>query len=281
MREEDMTEYEQRARDEILTWRDRKDTRLGRTFNTAVDAVGKLGRFIPPHAAEVLVKAVEGALDGLRDASRNTYSVEYIIRDARARGLDVSRIEALRAQDMEALDQLARRYFSSNKLMAAAEGALVGMGGAMLIPADVPALFGLAFRTIQQIGSAYGFDMSNPAMRPVVLSVLSASSAASSAAKAQVLLDMKVAAAAFATKTTYERVAKISATGAAAKALKKATEHLPRRIALNVTKRKLAQTIPYLGAAVGAGFNYWFLSSTAEAAYMVFRELHLQEKYGS
>lgn len=155
------------------------------------------------------------------------------------------------------------------------------MGGAILIPADVPVLFGLALRAIQQIGTAYGFDMRDPAMRPVVLGVLSASSAASSAAKANVLLDMKVAAAAFATKTTYDKVARISATGAAAKALKKATTHLPKKIALNVTKRKLAQTIPYLGAAVGAGFNYWFLSSTAEAAYMVFRELHLQEKYGS
>ncbi len=50
-------------------------------------------------------------------------------------------------------------------------------------------------------------------------------------------------------------------------------------IANNITRRKLAQTIPIVGSAVGAGFNYWFLSNTTRGAYMIFRDMHLRRKY--
>jgi hypothetical protein len=42
--------------------------------------------------------------------------------------------------------------------------------------------------------------------------------------------------------------------------------------------RKIAQTIPIAGAAVGAGINYWFTTETAETTYMMFRALYLERK---
>jgi hypothetical protein len=55
---------------------------------------------------------------------------------------------------------------------------------------------------------------------------------------------------------------------------------LPKAIASNITKRKLAQAIPLVGVAVGVGFNYWFVSTTTRAAYMLFRDMYLTRKYG-
>jgi hypothetical protein len=62
--------------------------------------------------------------------------------------------------------------------------------------------------------------------------------------------------------------------------LENRTKHLPKDIASNVTKRKLAQSLPLVGAAVGAGFNYWFMSNTTRGSYMIFREMYLTRKYG-
>jgi hypothetical protein len=153
------------------------------------------------------------------------------------------------------------------------------MGGSALIAVDVPALFMVSFRGIQQIGASYGFDMQDPAMFPVIMRVFSAGSAVSTPAKTAALLDLHVAAAAFSKNWTYAKVADRTATGAAAIALKEATRHLPKEIANRITKRKLAQTIPVVGAAIGAGFNYWFVSTTLHSAYMSFRYMYLARKY--
>jgi hypothetical protein len=61
--------------------------------------------------------------------------------------------------------------------------------------------------------------------------------------------------------------------------LKESTKHLPKEIAGNITKRKLAQAMPVVGAAVGASFNYWFMSNTTRGAYMLFRQMNLARKY--
>jgi hypothetical protein len=76
-------------------------------------------------------------------------------------------------------------------------------------------------------------------------------------------------------------VAERTKMGVVVQLLKERTKHLPKDIANNVTKRKLAQTIPIVGSAVGAGFNYWSLSNTTRGAYMIFREMPLERKYGS
>lgn len=54
---------------------------------------------------------------------------------------------------------------------------------------------------------------------------------------------------------------------------------MPQEIAKSITKKKLAQMIPFVGAAVGAGFNYWFIGQTSRTAYMLFREMYLVRKY--
>lgn len=276
----ELTQYEVQARAQLVAWRDRSDGLVQRRVNEVTQRVsGLLGQMVPERLSGALMNAIQGAIDALKDASFWTYSDAALVREARKLGLECEKIADFKNVDLEQLDRLARRFFGSNKLLAALEGAGTGFGGAALIAADVPALFTISFRSIQQIGSCYGFDMTDPAMRPIVLSVLGAGAASSSAAKAQALLDMRLAASAFASGWSYQRVAEFTATGVAARALKRISERLPRDIAKELSRKKLAQLLPFVGAAVGAGFNYWFLRTTTETAYMLFRELYLQRKY--
>lgn len=121
--------------------------------------------------------------------------------------------------------------------------------------------------------------MEDPDMFPVVMNVFNVGTAASATAKAAALADMRVAAMALAKNWTYKKVAQRTQTGILVGILKDRTKHLPKDIANNVTKRKLAQTIPLVGAAVGAGFNYWFMSNATRGAYMGFRHMYLVRKY--
>ena len=75
---------------------------------------------------------------------------------------------------------------------------------------------------------------------------------------------------------------------AAKKAWKEIEKHsfvnIVKKIAASLgqrlTKAKLAQIIPYLGAGVGAGFNSYFTAKVCDAAFFLYRERFLAEKYG-
>ena len=280
MTTDEMTPYERKARREIDAWKTERKGVLAKL--TA--PISRTFDWTYQHAPESVRKAVESAVLGfvqvLNDASEWTYSKKDLQREAKKVGIRVMDYTHLRDYELKKLDKIARSYFTSNKLIGALEGGALGLGGLALIAADIPALFTVAFRTIRQIGASYGFDLNDPKMKPVVLSIMGAASSPSAAAKAAALVDMRVAAVAFSKNWTYKKVAEVTATGATAAALKATASKLPRDIAKNITKRKLAQAIPFAGAVVGLGFNYWFLDKTATAAYMMFRDLYLTEKYG-
>jgi hypothetical protein len=215
----------------------------------------------------------------LKDLTYWTYSDKTVITEAKKAGLTVKKVSDLQLQDIEKLDRIARRFFGTNKMLAALEGAGCGLGGLALIAADIPTLFGIGFRSIQQIGSSYGFDMRNPDMLPVIMGIFSAGSGLEVAVKSSVLADMHIAAAAMAGKAAYGKLAERTKTAVLAEVLHKTARSFPAQLAENLTKRKLAQAIPIVGAAIGAGFNYWFMSTIVVSAYMVFRKLYIERKY--
>lgn len=267
--------YEKQALEEILKWRDEGPDVVTQALETTFKPLGWiLGQVVPEKAQQTLEAAVLGALELLKVISFQTYSEKAILKEARELGLHVKRPTDLANYDLRRLDALARKQFASNRLMAALEGAGCGAGGLALVAADIPILFGLALRAIQQIGTCYGFDMRDPQVWPVILQALNAGS--STAAKASVLADMTIAAKALAKNWTYKKVSQKTGTGMAVMVLKDTAKSLPREIARWVTKRKLAQLIPLAGAAIGAGFNYWFLGEVCTSAYMIFRHTYIE-----
>ena len=144
------------------------------------------------------------------------------------------------------------------------------MGGAMLIAADIPLLFTINLRLIQQIGAAYGFPMRGLSYRPLVLSIFNVASSNSREARHEAMREVSVAGASLARDSEYR--GRVSGT------FREQNRHLPREIAKNIVGRKLAQTIPIAGAAVGAGINYWFTTETAETSFMLLRALYLERK---
>ena len=57
-------------------------------------------------------------------------------------------------------------------------------------------------------------------------------------------------------------------------------QRLARTLGVRLTKAKLAQAIPVVGAAVGGGFDAYFTSRVCDTAYHLYRERFLGEKYG-
>ncbi len=266
-----LTDYEKNARREIEKWQRGEGSVLSQALNWAMKPMDwVVERVVPPEIIDQASEAVSEFLSFLNDASEWTYDADDLLQEARRAGADAERLEDLRNQPLNTLDKLARSHFTQNSLLAAVEGGGTGLGGAALIVADIPLLFTINFRLIQQIGGSYGFPMRGPAYRPLVLSIYNVAASGSRDAKSDALREISVAAAAFAHEQNYK--------GRVKGTFRDQNRHVPREIAKNLIERKIGQTIPIAGAAVGAGINYWFTNETARSAYMLFRGLYLERK---
>ena len=266
-----LTSYDKQVQREIDRWLRGDGSLLAQAVNLVMKPVDwVVEQAVPASLTDRVSEAVERFLEMMNDASTWIPETGDLLRTAGARGLDVAGVEDLRRQPLEDLDELARQRFSENKLLAALSGGGTGLGGAVFVAADIPLLFMINFRLIQQIGASYGFPMRSPEFRPIVLSIYNAAAANKREARGMALREISVAAAALAGNTPYR--------GRVRGTLPDQSRHLPRELAKNLVGRKLLQTIPLAGAAVGAGINYWFTSETGWTTFMLFRSLYLEHK---
>lgn len=267
------TEHDKLALREIDAWQRSAGSPVHQAMNWLMTPVDWLMESIAPAAfTDRIADAVGEALGMLSDASSWTHAAETGLQRAKDAGLDVESIAALRDAPLDELDALAKDRFNEHTLLAALEGGGTGLGGAALIVADIPLLFAINFRLIQQIGACYGFEVKGSEFRPLTLAIFNVSASGSREAKAAAMREVSVAAASFAHDFDYK------GRPGGEQTLRSQNRHVPREIAKNLVGRKMAQLIPIAGAAVGAGVNYWFTQQTAEAAYMLFRAIHVERR---
>ncbi len=265
-----LTEYERTAQREIERW-ERGETLLQQALGFAMKPVDwAFDQFVPESVLDGLTSALTQTLSTLNDASAWTFDADDVLQKAAEAGLDVATVGELRDQPLEALDGLAKQYASQNSVLAALSGGGAGLGGALLLAADIPVLFTVNFRLIQQVAAAYGFPLQGPGYTPLVVSIFNVAASGSREAKSDALRELAVAASAIDGGGYRARTAQGT--------LREQLGHVPREIAKNLGAQKLAQSIPIAGAAVGAGVNYWFTDQTAQAAVMLSRALYLERK---
>lgn len=271
--------YELKVLEEIRGWEEAKPGMVLQALDIIGRPITMIIEKVPGNVRDLIVVAISRFMEMLKDISYWTYTDSSILKRARYKCLGAAAISDLAECNLEELDSLARSYFNTGRLIAALEGAGCGLGGLGLIAADIPALLSISFRSIQQIGSCYGFNMQDPDMLPVIMEIIHAGSGYNVAVKSAVLADMHIAAAALAGRGAFGKLAERTKTALLVELLKKTSGSLPSQIAGNISNRKLSQAIPIVGAALAAGFNYWFMSNTILAAYMVFRKLSIEKRH--
>ena len=266
-----LTSYEKSAQREIDAWLRGDASLAARAMDWVMRPVDwAVEQAVPADLVDQMSEAIGQFLSRLNDAAKWAVDLSGIESEARGKGLEIDGIEDLRTAPMETLDSLAKGLFNQNTVLAALTGGGTGLGGVVLIAADIPLLFAINLHLIQRIGAAYGFPMSGPEHSSIVLSIYNASAASSREARSGALHEVGIAAASYAGGGTYQ--------GRVRGVLSDQSRHLPRELAKNLVGRKLLQMIPLAGAAVGAGVNYWFTRETAQTSYMLFRSLHLEHK---
>ena len=217
---------------------------------------------------------LEKALQAAFGAAGAFSGSDDLVKEAALLGFEAASVRELQKAPLHVSDGLAQNVSTWAKGLAAAEGAATGVSGLPGLAVDIPAIIVLAIRTIRKIGFCYGFDTSLEEERPFVLQVLSAGAANTIEEKNQAV----AAAGGFRGSEGREKALTsdnerfiFSKEGFTA-----AVRNLAKQLAINLTKRKAAQTIPLIGGGVAAAMNALFISDIAEAATRLFQKRHLE-----
>lgn len=276
------TAYEENAAGEIELWAEGDASALSKALRLVARPLDWAAE--RPEAEgvmETINEQIVGFLDTLSDASAWTYDEALVLERARDDHdlVEATALADLRAAPMPKLDDLAHTYFTENAVLSAIEGGGTGLGGVTLLAADVPALFTINLRLIQQIAASYGFSMNGPEARPLVLRIFSAAAADTPEARQDALADLRAAGATFARDGSLASgKAGVSEQGEGTTTTENQSRVMVNELARNVAAREMAQLIPLAGAATGAGMNYWFTTATAQTAYMLSRALFLEHQ---
>jgi hypothetical protein len=275
------SDYEKNARLEIHAWKNPKLGWFGwamHTINWPFEKAGELAMKVPG-IEWVIQKACSGLLGVLNDAAQYTVRHDTIFENFRKSGHPINSHADIYNLDLEDIDRvigwLAMKYKGAALVEGTGAGAAGFVGvpaGIAAIPVDVVAVIGMALRAIGEYATHYGFDISSQHERLFAMTILGYASSPSDAAKT----------------TAMAHLTKIAVDVAKRKAWKDLQDHafvvvlqkLANSVGVRLTKAKLAQAVPAAGAVIGGGFNAYYVSKVCDAAYFLYRERFLAQKYG-
>jgi hypothetical protein len=271
----ELSQYEREALAEIERYfRSPEEGLLGRVSRSLFKPVEVVSeRLVPDKILEVAGNGVELALRGIASVTDQTLSVDGVIEQARAHA-EIDDLADLRGLDLEVCDKVAEAIRGQHGLVALLEGAGCGLGGAALLAADIPLLFGVTMRVVRQLGASYGVDPHAVGEGVIAFKVFELACGGTRDRYAQ-LLEIEALKDELDGLEPQRRAEK-----AAVLASLIVSREAVKRVVSLLLSRKLLQTVPLVGAAVGAGFNYMFVGDVAETASHVYRRRFLREKQG-
>ncbi len=269
------SEYEKSAIVSIHSWKNPEIGWFGKAIEFINWPLEKAGEFVAevPGVDWVLEKAIGGLVSLLNDLAQWSVRPTAIYEEYQRAGFDHVKTPAdILSLDLEDADRVTGWLGAKYKTLAGAEGAGAGYAGLPGIPPDIVALVTLNQRAIGEYATYYGFDILSQHERLFALNILGLASSPNDAAKQVAMAQLVRIAQDVARKRVWKDLEK--------HAFVQVLQIIARSLGLRLTKAKLAQAVPVAGAVVGGGFNVYYTNKVCDAAFYLYRERFLAEKYG-
>jgi hypothetical protein len=273
--ENEISKYERSAIASIHEWKNPQIGWFGRTMKVINWPLEKAGDLITevPGVDWVIEKVIGGLVSLLNDLAHWSVRPDAIYEEYRKTGFDnIKTPSDIFSLDLENADRVNGWLGAKYKTLASAEGAGAGYIGLPGIPPDIVALITLNQRAIGEYATYYGFDISSQQERLFALNILGLASSPNDASKQVAMAQLVRIAQDVAKKKVWRELENHS--------FVRIIQIIARSLSIRLTKAKLAQVVPITGAIVGAGFNAYYTDKVCDAAFYLYRERFLAEKYG-
>jgi hypothetical protein len=276
------SEYEENARRQIWAWKNPEQSWFDKAIAIVSWPLDKTAETVlkTPGLGPAIQKALAGTLGIINDLSQWSVRPEAILEEYRQfTRIQVQKLLDLYTLDLQSVDRVIGWLDTKYEGIALAQGAAAGGAGVLnpfvalgLIPADVVALMTLNLRAVGEYATYCGFDVSSQEERLFALNVLAYASSPTDASKQIALAQLVRIARDVALRKTWKDLEKHAAV--------QAIQQIAKALSIRLTKAKLAQVLPVAGAAIGGGFNAYYTNKVCNAAFYLYRERFLAEKYG-
>jgi len=237
---------------------------LGKPLDMAYDRV-------PAGVKESIGQAIYGVLAKVANVSEGHVRPQQIFDMlSQQAGLDVTRVDQVSRLPIQALDKIARKVINAHRATALVEGGATGAAGLPGLVADIPALYYLVFRSVQEVALCYGFAPDAPDEMDHIFKVVDVGHYLESEKKRKGMLEI-------------ERLQDMISSNAPLKDVErtmiaKTLQTLARQLATAITRRKLAQTVALVGGLVGASVNQALLADVGDTAFYAYRRRFLMRE---
>jgi len=227
-------------------------------------------RAVPESLKERISQALYHVLLQVRDHSRDTVRRQALYDQISQKvGLDVSDSRNLARLPLKVLDTAALKILSAHRQLAMVQGGVTGAAGLPGLVADIPSLYFLVFRCVEEIACCYGFPADSEEERDLVLKVVDIGHYLESGNKRKGMLEI-------------ESMDDMLRRGAPVKDMErtmvaKGLQTLSRQLSSRLVQRKLAQTLMIVGALIGAGVNSALVSDVGTTAFHAYRFRRLRQ----
>jgi len=271
----DLSTYERNALNEIHGWKNPELGWLGYAMKAINWPIDKAGDSIlgAPGIGKVIRFTIQGLFSTCNDLAQWTVRPNTILEEYRKAGhSSINKISDIVSLDLEDCDRVIGWLNMKYKGMALIEGAGTGAIGLPGIPPNIVSLITLNLRAIGEYATYCGFDISSQHERLFAMNILGLASSPSDTSKIFAMAQLIRIARDVAKKRAWKELEK--------QAFVKVIQNISKTLGIRLTKAKLAQVIPMSGAVIGLGFDTYYTSKVCDAAFYLYRERFLAEKYG-
>lgn len=276
------SDYEETARRQIWAWKNPAQSWFDKAMAVVSWPLDKTSEVVlkTPGLGPAIRGTLSGTLGLLNDVSQWTVRPQAVLEEYRKfAGPSVVTLSDIYTLDLLTVDRVIGWLDTKYEGIALAEGAAAGGAGTTnpavalaLIPTDVVALIGLNLRAVGEYATYCGFDVSLQQERLFALNALAYASSPTDTAKQIALAQLVRIARDVALRRTWRELENHAAV--------QAIQRISNALSIRLTKAKLAQMLPVAGAAIGGGFNAYYTNKVCNAAFYLYRERFLAEKYG-
>lgn len=224
----------------------------------------KLGRLPFQVLDKLTPKAVHRKLGQLLDelGSYIQSGGHYLVKqESVLERLGVTSLAEVPHLPLETMDRVCDELIEARVTFAQLQGAATGVGGALTLALDIPALLGLALKTLQEIAIVYGYDPKEKEERVFVVKCLQFAAADIVGKKA-----------------ILEELASFSETRSHVFSELQGWREVMMTFRDQYGWKKLFQAVPIIGVVFGSLFNKSFMEDIAETGKMLYRKRRIIEK---
>ena len=223
---------------------------------------------------EVFENAIEAVVNKMMHASTYSVNPEELIKRAHKNGIMIEDLSELKTVNLKLLDDCNKKHIKMHERASAVQGAVAGIGGALVAPADLTAVFLQAFHLLQEIAFCYGYDPNDIVEKHILLRIMEVA-IGSSENKFKALQEIEMLKK-IQRNEEENQVSKKSVSILGSKAVQEQIVTLSIGLITRMIPRALP--IPIITMAISAHSNHEIMEHTGEAAFMVYRKRFIERK---